>query len=150
MHRELELNGAAPLSFNTDDFILKVSVPRVIEKVTENDNRVTENSAKVTEKLIENHIRVTENINRVTENSEMVTEKLQNLIDKSNLLGEELTNNKLNIITAIIENPYITKSELVDIIGISYTSISRNIEQMRGKYIRRVGPDKGGFWEIIK
>jgi ATP-dependent DNA helicase RecG len=80
----------------------------------------------------------------------MVTEKLQILIDKSNLLGEELTNNKLNIITAIIENPYITKSELVDIIGISYTSISRNIEQMRGKYIRRVGPDKGGFWEIIK
>ena len=150
MFRELEVNGAAPLSFNTDDFILKVSVPRVIEKVTENDNRVTENSAKVTEKLIENHIRVTENINRVTENSEMVTEKLQNLIDKSNLLGEELTNNKLNIITAIIENPYITKSELVDIIGISYTSISRNIEQMRGKYIRRVGPDKGGFWEIIK
>lgn len=133
----------------------------MIEKVTENDDRVTENSAKVTEKLIENHIRVTENINRVTENSEkvtenlmespaMVTEKLQNLIDKSNLLGEELTDNKLNIITAIIENPYITKSELVDIIGISYTSISRNIEQMRGKYIRRVGPDKGGFWEIIK
>lgn len=26
---------------------------------------------------------------------------------------------------------------------------SANIDAMRGKYLRRVGPDKGGFWEII-
>ena len=42
------------------------------------------------------------------------------------------------------------KSELVSTIGISYTSISRNIEAMRGKYLRRVGPNKVGFWEIIE
>lgn len=35
-------------------------------------------------------------------------------------------------------------------VGISETSIYRNIKAMRGKYLRRVGPDKGGFWEISR
>ena len=47
------------------------------------------------------------------------------------------------------ENPYISKSELSKHVGISDNSISRNIEAMRDKYLRRVGPNKGGFWEII-
>ena len=38
--------------------------------------------------------------------------------------------------------------EKLNNLGISETSIYRNIEAMRGKYLRRVGPDKGGFWEI--
>ena len=43
---------------------------------------------------------------------------------------------------------YITKMELAAV-GISVTSIMRNIEYMRNKYLHRVGPDNGGFWEII-
>ena len=129
MYRELEVNGAAPLSFHTDDFILKISVPRVTEKVTENEGRVTE---------------------KVTENGDRVTEKLQKIVEKSQELGEELTDNRIKILRAIIENPYIAKSELVKVVGISYTSIGRNIEAMRNKYLRRVGADKGGFWEVIE
>lgn len=110
--------SAAPLSFHTDDFILKISVPRVTEKVTENEGRVTE--------------------------------KLQKIVEKSQELGEELTDNRIKILRAIIENPYIAKSELVKVVGISYTSIGRNIEVMRNKYLRRVGADKGGFWEVIE
>ena len=114
-----------PLSFNTDDFILKVSVPRVIEnkeKVIENEEKLIENSEKLIEKLIE----------------------------KSTNNGDKLTENRIAILRAITEDPYTTKTELSEIIGISTTAISANIEYMRGKYIRRVGPDKGGFWEIIK
>ena len=129
MYRELEVNGAAPLSFHTEDFILKVSVPRVTEKVTVNGDRVTE---------------------KVTVNGDRVTEKIQKIVAKSQELGEGLTENRIKILRAIIENPYITKSELVNVVGISYTSISRNIEAMRDKYLRRVGADKGGFWEIIE
>jgi len=44
----------------------------------------------------------------------------------------------------------ITKVELTKAIGISEISIWRNIEAMRNKCLRRVGPDKGGFWKIIK
>ena len=129
MCRELEVNGSTVPVFHTDDFILKVTVAKVTEKLPENDGKVTENSNKVTEK---------------------VANKLQKVTEKALQLGDVLTENKLKILHLIIEDPYITKSDLVSTIGISYTSISRNIEAMRGKYLRRVGPDKGGFWEIIE
>ena len=140
MCRELEVNGSIAPVFHTDDFILKVTVAKVTEKLPEN-------SGKVTEKLPENAEKLPENSNKVTEN---VANKLQKVTEKAQLLGDVLTENKLRILHLIIEDPYITKSDLVGTIGISYTSISRNIESMRGKYLRRVGPDKGGFWEIIE
>ena len=49
----------------------------------------------------------------------------------------------------MIDNPYITKRELAEAIGIREISIWRNIETMRGKYLRRVGSNKSGFWEMI-
>jgi ATP-dependent DNA helicase RecG len=65
-------------------------------------------------------------------------------------LTEKLTEKKKAILSLITENPYITKSELAKEIGISVAAISYNIKSMRGKYLRRIGPDKGGFWEVIK
>ena len=140
MCRELEVNGSTVPVFHTDNFILKVTVAKVTEKLPEN-------SGKVTEKLPENAKKLPENSNKVTEK---VANKLQKVTEKAQQLGDVLTENKLRILHLIIEDPYITKSDLVSTIGISYTSISRNIEAMRGKYLRRVGPNKGGFWEIIE
>ena len=111
MCRELEVNGSIAPVFHTDDFILKVTVKKVTEKLPENNG-------KLTEKLIENPNRLTEN--------------------------------KIAILTFMIEDPYVSKSDLSKFVGISTTAISNNIEAMRGKYLRRVGPDKGGFWEIIE
>ena len=126
--------------FHTNDFILKVTVAKVTEKLPENTEKVTENSGKVTEKLPENS-------NRLTENKERLIEKL---IEKVSINGDKLTENKIAILTFMIEDPYISKSDLSKYVGISTAAISNNIEAMRGKYLRRVGPDKGGFWEIIE
>ena len=57
---------------------------------------------------------------------------------------------RISILRLMMDDPYISKAELSKYVGISENSISRNIEAMRGKYLRRVGPDKGGFWEIIE
>ena len=123
--RELEANGTPHLSFHLDDFILKVTVPKVTERVIEKD-------VNVTEKVIKTH-----------------QEVIEKVIEKAVALNEKLTENRISIIKLIIENPYISKSELSKHVGISENSISRNIEAMRDKYLRRVGPNKGGFWEII-
>ena len=85
--------------------------------------------------------------NRLTENKERLIEKL---IEKAFINGDKLTENKIAILTFMIEDPYISKSDLSKFVGISTAAISNNIEAMPGKYLRRVGPDKGGFWEIIK
>ena len=123
--RELEANGTPHLSFHLDDFILKITVPKVTERVIEKD-------VNVIEKVIKTH-----------------QEVIDKVIEKAVALNEKLTENRISIIKLIIENPYISKSELSKHVGISENSISRNIEAMRDKYLRRVGPNKGGFWEII-
>ena len=115
MCRELEVNGSIAPVFHSDDFILKVTVKKVTEKLPENK-----------EKLIEK------------------------LIEKASINGDKLTENKIAILTFMIEDPYISKSDLSKFVGISTAAISNNIEAMRGKYLRRVGPDKGEFWEIIE
>ena len=119
--RELEANGTSHLSFHLDDFILKIKVP----KVAENSNKVAE---------------------KVAETNKKVTERL---IEKANAHGERLTANRIKILELMLEDPYISRADLAKNIGISETSIYRNIEVMRGRYLRRVGPDNGGFWEII-
>ena len=70
--------------------------------------------------------------------------------EKATVRREKLTANRISILRLMAENPYITKIELAAAVGISATSIMRNIEYMRNKYLRRVGPDNGGFWEIIE
>ena len=128
IYRELEANGTSALSFRTDDFILKITVPKVTERLPE---KLPEN-AGLPEKL--------------PENLEELTEKL---VEKAKALGERLTENKIAILRLMVEDPYISKTSIAELVGISYTAVGSNIKAMRGKYLRRVGPDKGGFWEII-
>ena len=61
-----------------------------------------------------------------------------------------MTENKIAILTFMIENPFISKSDLSKFVGISTAAISNNIEAMRGKYLRRVGPEKSGYWRVIE
>ena len=136
VYRELEANGMSALSFRTDEFILKITVPKVTEKVNEK-------GGKVIEKVNENDGRVTVKVN---ENHQGLIEKLT---ERAKVNGDKLTGNRITILELMMENPYISVVELAKAVGISINSITRNINYMRGKYLRRVGPDKGGFWEII-
>ena len=65
-------------------------------------------------------------------------------------LGEKLGENRRRIISMMIQNPSVTTFDLVAGIGISQTAIENNITWLRSHgYVRRVGPDKGGHWEVI-
>ena len=149
--REQEANGAKAPSFRTDEFILKITVPKVTENVTEtsqktNRNQTVElpdNSHGLTEKLPENGEKLPEKL------PESRPELIEKLVEKAKLNGDKLTENRITMLRLMIENPYISKSEIATVLGISYTAVGSNINYLRGKYLRRVGPDKGGFWEII-
>jgi ATP-dependent DNA helicase RecG len=113
------LNQVRKTIFRTDDFILKITVPKV-----------SENGKKVMEKLPE-IVDVTEN---VIETSQKASQK---------------TSQK--IIDLVKEDPYISTSKMAEVIGIDRRNIARNIKKLQDQgIIRRVGPDKGGFWEIIE
>lgn len=136
IYREQESNGAEALTFRTDEFILRITVPKVTEKLPEKNNRLPE---------------------KLPENDNMQPEKLpesrlglvEKLIEKAQSNGDKLTDNRIAILNLMIENPYISKTEIATLLKISYTAVGSNINYLRGKYLRRVGPDKGGFWEIL-
>ena len=113
-----------------------------MKKVNVNDEKVNVN---VTEKVNVNNGKVSE---KVTVTRQGLLEKL---IERASINGDKLTKNRIAILGLMIDNPYISKIELAKVVGISANSIMRNIDyMMRGKYLRRVGADKNGFWEIIE
>ena len=121
------------------------------KSVKENADRVTDTLSKVSKKVTDEQAKVSD---RVTEKQTKVTDKremsVKKTVAKALENGDKLTQNCITILQLMAENPYITKMELASAVGISATSIMRNIEYMRNKYLRRVEPDNGGFWEIIE
>jgi len=64
-------------------------------------------------------------------------------------LVEGLAESQRKMLDLIKRNPRVSKKELSAKIGISTTAIDKNIAQLKKKGIlRRVGPDKGGHWEV--
>lgn len=62
----------------------------------------------------------------------------------------KLTSNQKKILEAINKNKNITQKELSEIVGINIKNISKNIDKLKDKgLLRRIGPDKGGFWEVV-
>jgi ATP-dependent DNA helicase RecG len=54
------------------------------------------------------------------------------------------------IINLIRENPYVTTQEIADSIGIIRRTIAKHIRSLQDKgIIKRIGPDKGGHWEVV-
>lgn len=51
----------------------------------------------------------------------------------------------------IRHNPNITTSEMAGIIGITRRAVAKIINTLQTEgIIQRIGPDKGGHWEIVK
>ena len=92
---------------------------------------------------------------KVNENGGKVTEKLpekvdviENVIDRSQKTSQKTPQKIMDLVK---EDPYISTSKMAEFIGIDRRNIARNIKKLQDQgIIRRVGPDKGGFWEIIK
>ncbi len=74
-------------------------------------------------------------------------ESIQRGSDKR--LVEGLVESQRKMLDLIKKNPHVSKKELSSRVGISTTAIDKNINQLKKKgLINRVGPDKGGHWEV--
>jgi ATP-dependent DNA helicase RecG len=55
------------------------------------------------------------------------------------------------VIDLIKNNPKITTAELAEILEITVKGVEWNLAKLREKgIIKRIGPAKGGCWEVIK
>ncbi len=72
----------------------------------------------------------------------------EGLVEK---LVEGLAESQRAILKLIKSQPDIAKREMAEKIGISTTAIDKNIAALKKKgLIKRVGPDKGGHWEVLQ
>ena len=111
-------------SFNPERTKVEIEVEEVAVKYTEKD---TGKSGEVTEK--------------VTEKSGEVTEKVT----------EKLSETDERIIALIRSNPHITQKMLSEAIGLTRPYIGRKLLELQVRnIIRRIGPDKGGYWEVLR
>ena len=64
---------------------------------------------------------------------------------------EKVTENQAIIIREIGKDPFVTAIRLAEILEISVRKTKENIKKLQQKgLIQRIGPDKGGHWEILK
>ena len=84
-----------------------------------------------TQKKIENNV-----VENVVENKENVVENKENVVE--------------NILKSILKVPSISTKELATMYSLSARQVQRIMTKMKDQgLIRRVGPDKGGHWEVI-
>jgi len=105
---------------------------------------VGETTQKTTPKILE----------LLKENPTITRKELIDMVVGSKLVemvGSKLVENQLKIILLIQSKPEITKKELSEILNISTTAIDKNIHKLKKlNIIKRIGPDKGGHWEVLK
>lgn len=71
--------------------------------------------------------------------------------DWDSIVGETVGENGLKILQLISNNPFITRSELSEEIGLSVRGIEWNLLQLREKGIlKRMGATKKGYWKIVR
>ena len=62
-----------------------------------------------------------------------------------------MTANQRSIIDCIRKNRAVAAREMADSVGISQRKIEENLAKLKAVGIlRRIGPAKGGYWEIVK
>jgi len=83
-----------------------------------------------------------------------IREKTENIREKNEIIGEKNENIREKtweiIISAMKLNPQISTIELAQLTNVSVKNIEYHLQRLKSKsLIRRIGPDKGGHWEVI-
>ena len=146
-------NGGIQEGVSQEEFLKGFSNPRnpelmrvfrdlnFVEQLGTGIQRVLKTYDKEIFKFFPNHIRVT-----VPFNKNKFREKL---VRKENF--KNLSKLQNSIINLIMDKPNITQEELARLLDVNKRTIIRNFKVLlEEKYIRRVGANKNGYWEINK
>ena len=64
---------------------------------------------------------------------------------------ERVTENQRKIFSVIERNPSASQEDIARAVGINRVNVAKNLKKLAEMgLVKRVGPDKGGHWEIIK
>lgn len=125
----------------------------MVESLGSGMNRIMSKYSRDNFEFGGNYVRMIVPYNWIPKEGEVENEESQKSSHETEV--DEKVNEKVNerqrlIISVITENPYITQSELAKILEISLVHVNKNMKKLQEKgLIRRIGPDKGGHWEVV-
>jgi Fic family protein len=77
--------------------------------------------------------------------------QIKGKVESKEKIEKSKEKSKEKIMRFISENPQITTNQLAEFANLSIAGVEKNLRQLKEQnLIRRVGPDKGGHWEVIK
>ena len=90
-------------------------------------------------------------VSLVAEADGKVAEKVAEVEGKvAEKVAEKLSETEEKIVQLIKENAHISQREISDRIGLTRQYVGRCMDALQvRKVIRRVGPDRGGIWELL-
>lgn len=122
---DLKENGNHPAEFNVN----LITAFKVDVKVSQ--SYINENGGKIGGNVVEN---IVENI-------------AENIVDS---IVEKLSTTRAKIVRIIWKNPNATAQSISKEINIASRNVQEHLRKLQEQgVIRRIGPDKGGHWEII-
>ena len=117
----------------------------------------TETTQKTTEKTTKKTTEKTEGVaekwpesgqKNIVENTENIVENAENIVEN---IVEKLSAKQAQIIRLMAAKPTISAKEISKEMSIALRNVQVHIKKLQEKgIIRRVGPDKGGHWEVIE
>jgi len=77
--------------------------------------------------------------------------QIKGKVESKEKIEKSKEKSKEKIMRFISENPQITTNQLAELTNLSIAGVEKNLRRLKEQnLIRRVGPDKGGHWEVIK
>lgn len=125
----------------------------MVESLGSGMNRIMSKYSRDNFEFGGNYVRMIVPYNWIPKEGEVENEEGQKSSRETEV--DEKVNEKVNerqrlIISVITQNPYITQSKLAKILEISLVHVNKNMKKLQEKgLIRRIGPDKGGHWEVV-
>ena len=109
----------------------------------------SEKAEESTQKMVNNEdVKLVEMPENLVEMPKKLAENIEKLVEEV-LVGKS-RQRRLDILKAIAENPNVTAQQLAGQFGISITAVQNHLDYLKNNnLIRRVGPDKGGHWEVV-
>ncbi|MBU4304341.1 MAG: winged helix-turn-helix domain-containing protein [Candidatus Omnitrophica bacterium] len=78
----------------------------------------------------------------------IVPESIPEIVPES--IPEKVTEKQKKILEIMAANPHVSMQEIAQVIGIAERNIKVHIKKLKDTgRVKRVGPDKGGHWEVV-
>lgn len=148
-------NGGIQEGVNQKEFLEGFSNPRnpelmrifrdlnFVEQLGTGIQRVLKVYSKDIFEFFPNHIRVTVYFK---DNEFLLNDKKE--LEINNYVLNEI---QKSILKLILDKPNITQEELGKLLGVTLKTISRNFKVLiENDYVRRIGANKNGYWQVIK